>query len=387
VFGRRGAFVALNDPKDDLLDMYLPRTRELLGPFFIRGAQIDGKLYGIPVNKEQAGSSGLLLRKDIVDKYKLDVSGIKTLEDLEPFLKAVKKAEPLMAHPLWPPGDGSVSNYVTLAGPAVMRGIGGDTKVYDFLELPDVRSYFNTIRRFYEEDLIRKDAATMSDYVPDVTAGKVFAIGTVAIPGADKGMENQTGMPWYQVNLSQPVVTNDVPMGGMNAISVTSRDPARAAMFMEIINTDTYLNNLINFGIEGVHYVKVSDNVITFAPGTNDGRSSGYNPGIAWAFANQRLNYFFENEDPGKWAKIDAYDKTAVAVNSLGFYVDEDPIKNELAALATASDEFIPALEVGAADPATYVPLAIAKYKACGIDRVIAEVQKQYDAWRAAVRR
>ena len=33
-------------------------------------------------------------------------------------------------------------------------------------------------------------------------------------------------------------------------------------MFLELVNTDKYLNNLINFGVEGVDYEKVSDNVI-----------------------------------------------------------------------------------------------------------------------------
>jgi putative aldouronate transport system substrate-binding protein len=276
---------------------------------------------------------------------------------------------------------------VTLAGPAVVRGHGADTKVYDFLELPEVRQYFDTVRRFYEEDLIPKDTATMADWLPALVAGKVFAMWDITIPGADKVLENETGFPWYEISMTPPVVTNDVYLGGMNAISITSRDPARAAMFMEIINTDTYFNNLINFGIEGVHYVKVSDNVIDFAPGTDHGRSSGYNPGMQWAFANQYLNYLFPNEDPRKWAKIDAYSRTAAPVNSLGFFVNEEPIKNELAAMALVHDEFIPGLDAGSSDPAKYVPLALARYKAAGLDRVLAEVQKQYDAWSAANKR
>jgi len=58
-------------------------------------------------------------------------------------------------------------------------------------------------------------------------------------------------------------------------------------------------------------------------------------------------------------------------------------LKNEIAALDNVWAEFEPGLETGSSDPAVYLPQAEAKAKAAGIDRVIAEMQKQYDAWRA----
>lgn len=48
----------------------------------------------------------------------------------------------------------------------------------------------------------------------------------------------------------------------MLAISTTSEDPARAMMFINLLHTDPYLNNLLNYGIEGKHYLKVNENVI-----------------------------------------------------------------------------------------------------------------------------
>ena len=46
--------------------------------------------------------------------------------------------------------------------------------------------------------------------------------------------------------------------------------------------------------------------------------------------------------------------------------------------------EFEPGLEVGSTDPAVYIPRANAKAKEAGIDKVIAELQKQFDAWKAS---
>ena len=95
-YARRGAFVPLNDPNKNLLDRYMPRTKETLGPIVLRGAEINAVLYALPVKKELAHSDGFELRKDIIDKYSLDVSGIRRLKDLEPVLLKVKQLEPRM---------------------------------------------------------------------------------------------------------------------------------------------------------------------------------------------------------------------------------------------------------------------------------------------------
>ena len=39
---------------------------------------------------------------------------------------------------------------------------------------------------------------------------------------------------------------------------------------------------------------------------------------------------------------------------------------------------------VGAADPAVKLPEALEKLKRAGSEKVIAEIQSQYDAWRAS---
>jgi putative aldouronate transport system substrate-binding protein len=386
-YARRGAFAALNDPKENLLDTYMPGTKEALGPIVLRGAEINGVLYALPVKKELAHSNGFELRKDIIDKYSLEVSGIKTLKDLEPLLLEVKRREPRMNHPL---AAYAFNSPLALLEPdALFYGpvaVYPDLKVRDFLETPETLDHFTTMRRFYQEDLIRKDAASTQDYVPDVQAGKIFALWSDTKPGGDKVTESEFGMPWYQIRMTEPRIDNADLMGAMNAISTSSKDPARAAMFLELMNTDKYLNNLINFGIEGVHYVKVSDNVIDFAPGTNEGRSSRYNPGVAWSFANQFLNYLFPNEDTDKWKKIDAYNKGATTATSLGFILDQEPVRSEIAAIDNVWQEFIPGLEVGSSDPSIYLPRAIARFKAAGLDRVIQEAQKQFDAWYAGKR-
>lgn len=388
-FAQRGAFVPLNDPENNLLDKYAPKTKALLGPDYLSGSAIKGINYAIPTNKEKAHSYGMLLRKDIVDKYNFDISTIKKVADLEPMLKTVKENEPNMNYPL-----SAVANFspistidynrlVDYSVPAVMYHTGDDMKVYNMLERPEILEYFKVMRKFYQAGYIRKDSANTADYVPDLQAGKIFAHKGTTIPGADKFAEMSFQTPFIQVNMTPVIMTNGETMGGMNAISRTSKDPARAMMFLELLNTDVYLNNLINFGIEDVHYVKVSDNVIDFAPGTEEGKKSGYNPSVAWSIGNQFINYLFKNEDPNKWESYEEYNREAVPSNGLGFIFDQEPVKNEIAACRNVWDEYLPGLETGTTDPDVTVPKAIAKFKESGLDKIIEEAQKQFDEWYA----
>src|SRR5258706_6270614 len=107
----------------------------------------------------------------------------------------------------------------------------------------------------------------------------------------------------------------------MNFISVTSKDKARAAMFMELENTDPFVNNTVAFGVEGTHWVRTATGQIDFPKGL-DAKTSGYVPAINWAFGNQFLNYLWTTEDPNKWKNYIAYNKSAVPANSLGFIPD-----------------------------------------------------------------
>ena len=154
-------------------------------------------------------------------------------------------------------------------------------------------------------------------------------------------------------------------------------------MFLELVNTDVYLNNLINFGIENKHYVKVSDNIIDFAPDTEQGKKSGYNPQLAWVFGNQFINYLFTNEDPKKWDKYDTFNKSAIPLKSLGFAFDGNKVRTEIAACKNVSIEFSAGFGIGSVDTDTTMTKFQEKLEAAGINNIVAEVQAQFDAWLA----
>jgi len=379
----KGAFVALNDDKQ-LLHTYAPKTEEMLGVDFLAGSQINGINYAIPANKEKAHQWGLLVRTDIVEKYNMDLSGVKTLTDMEPFFKQVKEGE-----------GGNMYAFEALTGESPFRLLDFDrigdekypgvvynndaSKVFNELEAPETLELFKLLNGFYKAGYIREDAATITDYTVDQKAGKMFAATRSLKPGKDAEESNSMGLPYTQIELTPAIISNRETTGSMQAISSTSKNPERALMVLELFNTDEYFNNLLNYGIEGEHYTKVSENVIAKGPSADK-----YSLGLGWAFGNQFLNYLWDNEDPEKWDKFKSFNEGAAGTETLGFVYDTSAVTTEIAQCANLWDQYIPSLETGTADPEKLLPEAIAAFKAAGADTIIADKQTQLDTWKAS---
>nr|WP_225446570.1 DUF3502 domain-containing protein [Paenibacillus rhizovicinus] len=79
-----------------------------------------------------------------------------------------------------------------------------------------------------------------------------------------------------------------------------------------------------------------------------------------------------------------AYNEQAVLSKSLGFTFDPTSVQNEIAACNTVLTQYAIGLNSGGLDPDKYVPELNKKLKAAGIDTIIAEKQRQVDAWAPA---
>jgi len=75
---------------------------------------------------------------------------------------------------------------------------------------------------------------------------------------------------------------------------------------------------------------------------------------------------------------------SAEAVPTLGFALDQDPVKTQMAALQNVETQYEVPLFTGAADPATKLPEFVAQLKANGIDDVVKEINTQLQAFLAA---
>ncbi|WP_235550957.1 ABC transporter substrate-binding protein [Paenibacillus sp. Soil787] len=379
----KGAFLELGP----LIDKDAPDLKKELDPAFFEGSKINGKNYGIPTNKELAAMRGVVYRKDLAEKYQMDVSKVKTWADLEQMLKVIKENEPgITPFAMSATGNGvfDALDWDSLGDgsiPGVISKVGKSTKVLNQLETPEYLDIMKLTRAWFKAGYINKDAATTGADLPK--AGKAFMWAEGLKPGKAAEVESYLGYKIGQIDLTVPTITTGDASGAMLAISKSSKNPDKAMQVIGLLHSDKYLNNLINFGIEGKHYVKKSENVIDVAPGI-DPKNHPYNPGAQWELGNQFLNYLMANEDPKKWDLFKEFNSKGVKSQGLGFSFDAEPVKSEIAAVVNISKQYEAAIRTGSVEPEPAIAEYLAKQKAAGVDKIIAEKQKQFDAFLAA---
>lgn len=379
----KGAFIELGD----LIDQYGQGIKDSLDPAFLEGAKINGKNYGIPTNKELAAEGGIVYRKDVTDELGIDMSNVKTPADLDAVYAQVLAKKPELT-PLYTTAGAFNShffaNYDFLGDSTIPGAILKDldsTTVAPAEQIARYKEYLNLTRDYFKKGYINKDAATTQVSSSDAwLAGTVFSTIEPLKPGkADEiaSASNLTGK-LAQITMNEKTVATSETAGSMLGISFTSKDPARAMMLINLLHTDKELNNIINFGIEGDHFTRNGE-IITATANT-----ANYNPGAAWMFGSQFLNYVWSTEDPDKWAKFKEFNQNAKISPGLGFVFDSEPVKAEVGALANVIRQYQRALETGSVDVDKALAEYEAKLKEAGVDKVVAEKQKQFDAFLAS---
>ncbi len=379
----KGNFMAI----DDLVNKYGKAFLETIDPEIVSAAKVDGKLYAMVANKEFAADKGITMRKETVDKYHFDLSKIKNLEDMEPLFKTIKDNEPGMT-PFMNTGgsapSASILDYgyydILGDGPGELLRNGEGLKVINKIEDPKYMEYAKLMRKWYLAGYVNKDAATLQDIGKSLGTGKAFATTGSYKPGWVLENSRSQGTELVTVQLASPFTSTTDATSALIAVSRTSKDPERAMMFMNLLYSDADLLNLLINGIEGKHYVVKEGNIIDFPPGL-DASTTGYPVTMNWMIGNLPLTHVWANEDPNKWQSYVDYNKSAEKSRALGFTFNTEPVKNEIAAASNVEKEFKSVIVTGSVDPEEFIPKYLAKLKTAGLDKIIAEKQKQLDEW------
>ncbi|MFD3259715.1 ABC transporter substrate-binding protein [Paenibacillus lentus] len=373
---RKGAFMEI----DELLETHGQGIKEVLDPAFLEGSKVDGHNYAVPANKELPAQEVYRFNQDLLDKYNLDISSVRSLEGLEPLLKVIKENEPGITPyaivndhvPLMP------FDYVIEKMPMAVYTDTKDYKVVNILETQEAKEILKTMRKFYQAGYISPEAATTTSVDDLYKSGRWFSDRAATQPLANNLWSASYGYPVTSTPAGDAYVYNWSVMGSMQAISANSKYPEKAMEFLNLLNTDPVLRNMIDSGIEGVHYEKVGDNVMK-----NLEESKNYDM-PTFSLGNILITYLNENDPADKWEQFKEFNASGKNAPLLGFNFDATNVASEIAAVQNVKDEFWASLMTGTVDPEEYLPKANEKLKAAGLDKIMAEAQKQIDEWRAA---
>ena len=406
-FAQNGNFAYLNELLEETPDLknYIPEK-------LWNGVSFKGQIYGVPALKDSAAAQYWVFDTAVAEKAGVDVKSIKTMEDIDKVLPQIKEAisdEP-GRYPFVMANDGINSmlcEYEYNNNPFNIKF--GTTKVVNLYEQEDVVEKFKMLRKWQEAGYINPDAnVKTSDQLPK---GAEVIYSGQGWDGAEAIWGNGSGHP-VTINLRYgPILTGDSIRGSFMVINEASDHKLEALKYLEAVNTDPELRNLLAYGREGQEYELVdsaedaSGNTVEFAK--VDGKSNimkrlgeknadgsidtGYNVPAYSQGGFEFLHIWLNTDnpsltDPEQFKKVVAQVDTAEQSKILGFIFDQEPVADQIAACTSiVNDKYYANLMTGLGDKPVEEMLKDMneELKHAGLDQVLEEMQKQVDEYLA----
>jgi putative aldouronate transport system substrate-binding protein len=365
-------------------------------PIFWQGVRMnDGSIYGVPTNKELAVRDHWMYPASIVEKYNIDITKYNTLESLDPLLRMIKQEEPSYI-PM--ELDRDSHNFFALYGyeyivnnkiPLMVKSLDPNAEVVNIFETTEARQVLDTLRHYYKEGFINKDAA-LREPGGLKRGAKVFWKSSSGGPLPETSWSKDRGYKVVSNPVTPTVVTTESVRGGIMAVNANTKHPVECIKFLNLLNTDPEIRNLFNYGIEGVHYTLDEQGQVALIP-TKDSHGdlfpdapAGYT-GVQYTQGNWFILKTMGGDNPeplDKWDQFRKYNADVIKSTVLGFTPDLSKFTVQTDNFEMIWKKYYPSLMTGSVDVDTILPKFNEELKQAGIDEVLQEVQTQLDAWR-----
>jgi len=374
-----GQFVEL----DDLLPTLAPGLWKSLPATTWAAAKVKGKLYASINQQEFPKVGGFYVKKDIADKYKLDVNTINKWEDLEPYLDLIKKGENII--PIVSAAGFRQTEFAGMGPVDDAMGwiwVSPDDKTATPVNAFDVarhKELWDLQRRWWDKGYIPKEDPKLDEETGLLKSNKaVVKWEPVIKPKFESEYVARTGWDLVQKALARPILTTSGITATLTGVSRTTVSKEACVKWLELVNTDKPTYNLMCMGVEGKHW-NWKDKATEVIEQVKD---SGYNPTTDWMFGNQFMAYYRNASSIGAWDLTRKLNDSATPLPTLGFVMDREPVKNEIAAVNAIYTGYFPTGPKGI--PSSDLGKAVEAMNSAGNKKIMDEMKKQIDAWMKA---
>lgn len=397
-YAKDGYWVRLDDPENNLIEKYAPDLWATLPSVLTEGATVDGAngmgVYAVPGYKDIATQNCWDINVPMLEKYGYTVADIegKTFYEFGDILKTIKEGEGDSFYPLLVEGavlERMVNNTLILDTTCLLsyyidpvdpsKDLGN--KVVNKFATEEYKKYVDQVREYYNAGYIDPACANAQQANDMRTASQLagsYAIGTQSYAlGYELQASQERGFEVAMVPATPAYVDTTSSRGAMMAISTASKNPERAMMFLNLLNTDPYLMTLLNYGVEGVHYDLDENGLVVFTD-----KRADYTP---WTNGMGNVTILTPQASQGAdfWEGFKEYYGGASEVPTLGYTFDAANVETEMAAVANVAGEYALALNTGAA-PEGALDEFLTKLDEAGMQKIVDEANVQLDAFFAA---
>ena len=391
----KGAYL----PLDNLIDENAPDLKKELPDWIFELGKVNNEIYAIPNYQMMATSPyGIHIRKEH-EKY-MDIEAIQAkYNEWATNPEAGKEVYQLFADYFQKMKDnGKIGNGVGLGSfkgltkkqtydGTTVPGfvIDTDTMTVEYEDMSDYKKlWYDTVADWYKKGYVRNDILSENmDGVDEAEKGYILWAHGYFNDTSEKTESLSKGFECRVFGLGEKYYIKNTVPATMTTIGRTSVNPARAIKVIDLMNTkkgkDLY--NLLSFGIEDVHYKKVSDNRIEPIDYVSQGDSNSKYGLFKWAVGNTANSFELSSDEEGMAEYIRSIDENAEILPCVGFKPDTSGLTVELAQISSVKKEF-ETLNFGA--HSNYEEIYeeyMSKLKSAGVEKVIDELQKQLDEW------
>ena len=371
------------------LDDYLADDEAMQAVFSeaqLKGTQINGKQYALSNFKDFAGAVDYWMDEDIVNELGIDISSIKTLDDIGAVLEQVHAAHPelyaiapqhdsqmLSSRWTWDDlGVGFASAFTSIAND------GQDTTVTCTYDNEDFLDFVHHTYEWYQAGYV------MPDTLSNTEAGDSLILGGKAFSTFANGSINALADGIVSARIIEPWCNSSAYAGVTYCINANSAHPDEAWKLLEAVYTDSDVATLLECGIEGTHYVLNDDGTISYPEGVDSSSSTYGGAQQAWIFPNASIAPVLSTTGgPDYYSEMADFNNSAENSKAVGFMFDTSTVTDAYSACLNIHQKYFNALLCGAVNPDEIIPQAESEMKEAGLDSVIEEEQSQLDAFLA----
>ncbi|MFD2614888.1 extracellular solute-binding protein [Paenibacillus gansuensis] len=377
------------------IEQYGPNLKKVIPTSVWSGVTKEGKVYGIPSYWYESAVDGSIT----INKYLLNKAGVTTpITNRQQLLDAMEQVNQKLNMKLTIPLRGGTAGPADIFQrtydqyPFTVRDniafIGEDGVVKNWVETDEFKQDAAWFRQAYQKKLVHPDVLTvkqeqieqqikLGQYVMTLgTPNKLTDIRKTYPDIKDEDVE------LIRLNPEKPRYRM-VNAKNINVVAANSEHPAEAVKFLNWLydNQDNY--DLFMYGIEGKTYKKIGDKGLEMIidPKTNTPLYLQED----WMIGN--LNFIRVDQNllsaTRELYKADTEAKNFFAAD---FFFDPAPVKAEMANVQAAFTSDVSPIYRGVQDYDKYIKTAQDKLKAAGIEKVLAEYQKQLDAYKATLK-
>lgn len=401
---QRGAYYPLND----LLETYGQETKALFDDAIWEAMKIGGNIYGIPSLKDNGYFISLIYNQEMADEFGIDIDSVKysSFRDLEDLFREVKGLRD-EKNPQWAerpivwnvsriyPYNFAFETFLNDSFLAVcningIMDIDGydDGTVLNFYETPEFLDFALQKQSLVEEGIYAYDYEIIREWQYD---GSIFAWVGWGYTFMQEHLISDAFTTSMKMSDRLWTETNNYFSAG-TCISANCKNPEQAMQILNLVNTDPFMATMMRFGVEGVHYTYDAEGKMTFEGTTNaDPAQRAYYYWYAAPVGNLTIVNAPEaltGPDGIMLTRMIEYNEACIVPRHMGFVFDTSPVVNELAACTSIVLEYQEELQRGQLnsqeDVEETVKEFVEKLKANGSEKIVAEVQRQIDAWEAA---